>query len=112
MKNFIKKHYCLFLQSRVDKINKLKIRKTNTKMNLIKTYFIIAVICSHTGGGGVSFPMGNWVSPFFFFMPMFVFVSGYFYNSASDSKDYFSFLKDKAKTLVCPILYGILFMVS
>ncbi len=113
MGNYIKKLYCSFLQAKVDKINKVKNRKTNTKMNLIKAYFIIAVICAHTGGGGIVFPMDNWVSPIFIFMPIFVFVSGFFYNAKSDNTNCFAFIKSKISTLVLPyflwnFIYGII----
>ncbi len=117
MRQFLKKLFCSFLKTKADKINKLKTRKTNTKMNLIKAYFIIAVVSAHTGGGGVIFPLENWVSPVFFFMPMFVFVSGFFYNANADNTNYFSFLKQKILTLVLPyfiwnLIYGVLNMLA
>lgn len=74
------KIFFYFIKTRKNKIEKVVNRSTNIKMNLIKTYAMVAVLCSHCSGGAVIFPMNNWISPFFFFMPAFVFVSGYFYN--------------------------------
>ncbi len=113
MKNHFHTMYNSIIQSNFKKIDKITHRKTNTKMNLVKTYAIIAVVCSHYSGGGIVFPLSNWISPFFYFMPLFVFSSGYFYNSKYDSTTFISFLKNKIISLVIPyfiwnIFYGLL----
>ncbi len=102
-----------FINNKAIRITKLATRQTNTKMNLVKTYAIVAVVCSHTNGGGIVFPMSNWFSPFYYFMPLFVFVSGYFYNEKYDSIPFFSFIKGKISTLVIPyfvwnFIYGLI----
>lgn len=109
MKSIINK----IMKNKVEKINKVHTRKNNIKMNIIKAYFIIAVVCSHSGGGGIVFPISNWIQPFFYFMPIFVFVSGYFYNEKYDNQKYCSFVKSKFLTLVLPyfcwnVVYGLL----
>lgn len=85
------KIFFYFIKTRKNKIEKVVNRSTNIKMNLIKTYAMVAVVCSHCSGGAVIFPMNNWISPFFFFMPAFVFVSGYFYNENNDDENFFLF---------------------
>lgn len=102
-----------FLTNYALKIKNVQNRKSNTKMNLIKTYSIIAVVALHCKGGGIVFPMGNWVSPYFYFMPIFVFVSGYFYKKETDDANFFSFIKTKLLRLVVPyfiwnLFYGLL----
>lgn len=57
-------------------------------MNLIKTYSIIAVVAGHCEGGGIEFPMGNWIAPYFYYMAIFVFVSGHFYKKESDDANF------------------------
>lgn len=84
------------------RIENVYARKSNTKMNLIKVYSIIAVVSEHCRGGGIVFPMANWISPYFYYMAIFVFVSGYFYKAESDNANFFSYIKAKALRLVVP----------
>ena len=102
-----------FIANQAAKIEKVRTRQSNTKMNLIKTYSIIAVVAGHCEGGGIEFPMGNWIAPYFYYMAIFVFVSGYFYKKESDDANFFSFIKTKALRLVVPyfiwnVVYGLL----
>ncbi|MBR5246345.1 MAG: acyltransferase [Clostridia bacterium] len=82
-------------------------------MNLIKAYAIIAVVASHTLNGGIVFPLDNWIQPYFYFMPIFVFVSGYFYRKETDNSSVIKYLGQKAKIMLLPyflwnVVYGIL----
>lgn len=102
-----------FISNRAQKVIKVQQRKTNTQMNLIKAFAIIAVVASHTSGGGIVFPMANWINPFFYFMPIFVFVSGYFYRKETDEANCLKYLIQKIKTLLVPyfiwnVIYGVL----
>lgn len=102
-----------YLEGKQANIRRLAQRKNNTKMNLMKAYAILAVVCSHTGGGAVVFPMSNWAAPAGYFMQLFVFVSGYFYKERNDEAGYFGYLKGKVRTLVVPyfgwnLVYGLL----
>ena len=108
----LKTLYCRYLSSRSNKILKLACRKSNTKITLIKAYAIIAVVCSHCNGGGVVFPMSNWLPPSYYFMPLFLFTSGFFYKEETDTAKIFPFLKSKFSALVLSyfgwnIFYGI-----
>ena len=110
---YIKNLISTFIEDKAKNLIKIQKRNSNTKMNLIKTYAIIAVVCSHCNGGGVVFPMENWISPFFYFMPIFVFVSGYFYKKENDDANLFIFIIQKIKKLLVPyflwnVFYGIL----
>lgn len=109
----IKKAYVSFLKKENDKIVKMKSRKTNMTMNLMKAYLILSVVTSHTQGGGIIYPMSNWIMPTFYFMPAFIFVSGYFYKEEMDGYLIGPFVTGKVKTLVVPyfiwnIVYGLL----
>ena len=108
----LKTLYHKYLNNRSNKIMKLACRKSNTKITLMKAYAIIAVVCSHCNGGGVVFPMSNWLPPSYFFMPLFLFTSGFFYREETDTAKFFPFLKSKLLAFVLPyfgwnIFYGI-----
>ena len=102
-----------YILMRKNKIDKLSSRKSKIKITLMRAFGIIAVVCSHTSGGAVVFPMSNWISPYLYFMPLFVFVSGFLYKCESDNENIFYFILQKIKSLVIPyfvwnILYGLL----
>ena len=102
-----------YLQRKQSEILKVKNRRSITKITLMKAFGIIAVVASHTKGGAIVFPMSNWVSPYFYFMPFFVFVSGYLYNEKCDESHSGEFVLKKIKSLVLPyflwnVFYGVL----
>lgn len=102
-----------FIANQAAKIEKVRTRQSNTKMNLIKTYSIIAVVAGHCRGGGIGFPMENWILPYFYDMAIFVFVSGYFYKKEYDDAKFFAFIKSRVMRLVVPyfiwnFVYGLL----
>lgn len=68
----------------------------NSKMNILKALGIILVVVGHTNG--LVFP---WFPPYSFHMPLFIFVSGYFYKTKYETgiKD---FTVKKAKDLLIP----------
>lgn len=108
----IKKLYIGAIQRKNQKILKVQNRKTNVKINLIKAWAIILVVCGHTSQGGIHHFMSNWVHYTFYFMPLFIFTSGYFYKKETDETSIYKFLKSKFFTLVVPyflwnIVYGV-----
>lgn len=105
--------YSGILTNKRNSIIHMQQRTSNTKMSLLKAYAIIAVVASHTNGGGITYPMSNWVHPGFYFMPLFVFASGYFHKQKQDQQTFFAYARNKAATLVLPYfiwngVYGIL----
>ena len=48
-----------FIANQAAKIEKVRTRQSNTKMNLIKTYSIIAVVAGHCRGGSQAEQTGN-----------------------------------------------------
>ncbi|MGN0571300.1 MAG: acyltransferase family protein [Candidatus Fimenecus sp.] len=82
-------------------------------MTLMKAFAIFAVVSVHCNNGSVSYFMGSWLHPSFYYLTLFVFVSGYFYKIENDTQTFFLFLKQKCKTLVIPyfvwnFFYGLL----
>lgn len=95
------------------KILRVKNRKTNIKINLVKAWTMFIVVCVHCSGGGITHFMSNWINPAYYFMPLFVVASGYFYKDENDSQSIRVFLLGKFRALVIPyftwnIFYGIL----
>lgn len=84
-------------------------KKINVDFALLECIGIIAVVAGHTLNSGVElftdwFPYGS------YHMPLFVFISGYFFN---ESEEFIPFAKSKIKklllpTLLCNLFYGIL----
>ncbi len=102
-----------YILNQKKKIDKIRNRKSNIKITLLKTFGIIAVVCSHTNGGAVTFPMGNWIHPTYYFMPLFVFASGFLYKVESDNESILMFIYSKIKSLLIPyfvwnIIYGLI----
>lgn len=105
--------YYIFLAYKRNSILHIRQRSANTKMNLLKAYAIIAVVASHANGGGITYPMSNWIHPGFYYMPLFIFISGYFHKHKHDEQSFFSYAKNKAAALVLPYfiwnaVYGLL----
>ena len=69
-------------------------------MNILKALGIMAVVGGHCGINFLS-----WFPVYSFHMPLFMFVSGYFFHDQS----FASLLKSKAKHLLCPLLLWNLF---
>lgn len=91
-----------FLSNKRNSILHIRQRSANTKMNLLKAYAIIAVVAGHTNGGGITYPMSNWIHPGFYYMPLFIFISGYFHKQKQDAQSFFAYTKSKAASLVLP----------
>ena len=72
-----------------------QIKPFNNKMNLLKAFGIIAVVGGHCG---INFL--PWFPPYSYHMPLFIFISGYFFHD----KTFIAFLKSKVKHLVIPLL--------
>ncbi len=68
----------------------------NNKMNILKALGIMAVVGGHCGVGFLS-----WFPVYSFHMPLFIFISGYFFHD----QPFLSFLKSKGKHLVWPLLF-------
>lgn len=61
----------------------------------------------------MTFFMEKWIHPEFYYMPLFIFVSGYFYKKQTDDKSFFLFFKEKFFSLIVPyfawnLIYGCL----
>ncbi len=69
--------------------------KFNNKFNILKAFGMMAVVGGHCG---INFL--PWFPVFSFHMPLFMFISGYFFRD----KDFISFAKSKGKHLVVPLL--------
>ena len=64
-------------------------------MNLVKALGMIAVVGGHCGVGFLP-----WFPPYSYHMPLFIFISGYFFHDNT----FLSFVKSKVKHLVIPFL--------
>lgn len=99
------------LELRAQKIEKRLHRNSNTAINLARAYAITAVVARHLHGGGMIFPMTNWLLFPSFVIPLFTFVSGYFFKNSQDDMRWLSFAAQKARALLVPyfvwnLLYG------
>lgn len=73
-------------------------------MSILKGLGIILVVIGHSG-----YSPFNLFPPYSFHMPLFFFISGYFYNTKYES-DQLSFLKKRAKSLLLPyLIYNIIY---
>ena len=72
----------------------------DNKFNILKALGIMTVVGGHCG---INFL--PWFPVYSFHMPLFIFISGYFFHD----KDFLSFLKSKGKHLVVPLLLWNLF---
>lgn len=80
----------------------------NTKMNILKGLGIILVVAGHTGGGHFF----HWFPVYSYHMPLFLFISGYFYKPEAE-KNISQFVTDKTAKLLFPyygwnLFYGLL----
>ena len=74
-------------------------RKTNKKFMVLSALGIIMVVDLHCG---ISLNLLNSIIPYeSFFMPLFVFISGYF-NKVNEKTDLSTYFKKKCKTLLLP----------
>lgn len=81
----------------------------NHQMLILQAIGIIIVVLGHKGGISL---LTDWFPSYSFHMPLFVFISGYFYKK-SNEEDLLRFIKKKFINLMIPyfiwnILYGIL----
>ncbi|MCM0757335.1 acyltransferase family protein [Sporomusa sphaeroides DSM 2875] len=81
----------------------------NYTMNTLKAFGIILVVFGHSGCAVL-----NWFNPYSFHIPLFIFISGYFYKTEHEKSlvDYFT---KKAKSLLLPyygwnLFYGLVVM--
>lgn len=84
--------------------------KKNTQFLILQSIGIILVVLGHKGGINL---FTEWFPIYSFHMPLFIFISGYFYK-ASNSKNLKLFILNKAKRLLVPyfvwnLIYGIIF---
>lgn len=87
-------------------------KKINYKFALLQIIGMILVVAGHVDGwGGISI-MTDWFPAYSFHMPLFVFISGYFYKNIN-IKNLLMFIKNKFKKLVIPyfawnLIYGVI----
>lgn len=87
-------------------------KQKNTKFLILQAIGIILVVLGHKGGINL---FTDWFPIYSFHMPLFIFISGYFYKTNSES-NLISFIKNKSKRLLIPyfawnLIYGIIFTV-
>lgn len=81
-------------------MNKKKFKKDNKDFMVLSAICILFVVDAHSGGG---FKILNNLFPYdSFFMPAFVFISGYFYKFPSSFVGCITFFRRKIKTLLMP----------
>ena len=98
----------------VDSKNRSKERKYNYKLGYVRGLAIIAVVLAHSGLGGLSYYPGlnvffAWFSPFSFAIPVFFFVSGYFFD---ETAKLFGYIKKRFRRLVIAYYSWNLFYVA
>lgn len=74
------------------------IKKRNIQFTILQSFAIIFVVLGHSGGINI---VGEWFPYYSFHMPLFIFISGYFYNIDSE-KDIRKLCYKKIKKLVMP----------
>lgn len=84
-------------------------KKTNQQFLLLQAIGIILVVIGHKEGISIFF---DWFPVYSFHMPLFIFISGYFYKSESD-RNLKSFILNKIRKLLIPyfiwnFIYGII----
>lgn len=103
------------LESRAQKIERHRHRNSNIAVNLARAFAITIVVSHHLHGGGIIFPMTNWLVFPSFVIPLFTFISGYFFKKSQDDMRWLSFAAQKARALLVPyfvwnLIYGCLAM--
>lgn len=89
--------------------------KTNKKFMVLSALGIFMVVDSHTWGAFNLF--GSYMPYNSFFMPMFVFISGYF-NKIDSATDLWAYTRKKLKTLLLPyviislVVFGLQFLIN
>lgn len=73
-------------------------KKINQQFLLLQAIGIILVVIGHKNGISIFF---DWFPAYSFHMPLFIFISGYFYKSKSD-KNLKSFILNKIRNLLVP----------
>ncbi len=69
----------------------------NLKFRYLEAFAIVIVVLSHTGGISL---LSDWFPYYSYHMPLFIFISGYFYSEKGGT---ISFIKHKVKTLLVPL---------
>lgn len=72
-------------------------KKVNLQMNLMSAIAIIMVVCGHEACGALT--LSNLFPYYSFHLPVFVFISGYFYSAKSEN-NIFAYVLSKAKNLL------------
>lgn len=89
----------------------IKEEQYNTQFGVLLFIATLLVIFGHTG---ISLGSFEWLFHYdSFHMPLFVFISGYFFNTNVSLKNFFKFLKKKINKLIIPffvfnLIYGLL----
>lgn len=87
-------------------------KKINYQFKIMSAIAIVSVVAGHcANNAGIPF-FQLWFRPYSFHLPLFAFISGYFYRKANDD-NYITYIVKKGKKLllplfICNILYGLL----
>lgn len=81
----------------------------NKKFINLKVIAIVSVVLSHIGGIVIL----DWFQRFSFRIPLFLFISGYFYKQPRHESNIFGYIKNRINKLIIPyfgwnLVYGIL----
>ena len=95
-----------WINKKAEEIRKIRERKNNGQFTILKVWGIFLVVYGHVGNS-MSLFMGV-----MFHMPLFIFISGYFYSPKSED-GILAFLKKRFCRLVIPyfawnLFYGVL----
>lgn len=96
-----------------EKIHKKRSAVLNQEFLVLQAIAIILVVIGH-GKGGALTPFSDWFPIYSYHMPLFVFISGYFYKQGSE-QHILQFLMKKAKSLLLPyfiwnFVYGLVIL--
>lgn len=77
-------------------------KKINQQFLLLQAIGIVLVVIGHKDGISLFF---DWFPAYSFHMPLFIFISGYFYKNEND-KNLRNFILNKVNKLIIPYIIG------
>lgn len=80
----------------------LIVKKYNYTFGTLSAFGIIFVVLGHVGAETLT--IDNWFTYYSFHMPLFIFISGYFFD-VSNIKNIYGYISKKIKTLILPFYF-------
>lgn len=86
--------------------------KINWTFSILKVFGIVFVVSGHLSGGGGINLFYDWFPVYSFHLPLFAFITGYFYKK-NNEMNFIAFFKKKIKKIIIPyfiwnLFYGII----